>query len=172
MKTAMEHAQELASFAFNTAMRDLKPKDALEDLPGWLDRLTDESATQIAAAQADARREALEQTHAVAIEHGAVAVASAISDIIEGRALLDAKPGAWMCPSCGPVGEATDHDGKCDDCGAFCEFDKTVTVRALLDAKPRADMRCAACDKPFTSPDHDPRCSSCVEAGIDVEETT
>lgn len=58
------------------------------------------------------------------------------------------------CSRCAGTGDVGDQDDqRCPKCNG--------TGRLL-------DERCPACDNPFKSPDDDPRCSSCVEAGVDA----
>jgi len=45
----------------------------------------------------------------------------------------------------------------------------TLRPRGALKGEPMSEVesdRCPGCGKPFESPDHDPRCSSCAEAGM------
>lgn len=102
MKTTRAHAQDLAAFAFNTAAKDLgfcRPEAASP----WLDKVTDEFATQVADIQADARRAALEEAIAAASEPSEqrspfLARMAAVNRI---RALLD-DAGITVTPSATP----------------------------------------------------------------------
>jgi hypothetical protein len=59
MKTTRAHAQDLAAFAFNTAMQKLKPNTNMVPTSTWLDEMVDEFEVQVREIEAAARLKAL-----------------------------------------------------------------------------------------------------------------